>query len=64
MIAEGVAAGTFHSDDPLQSAWRLCALLDGLALQVVLHERTMTRAQARRHGRRAVAFELGYDLPE
>jgi AcrR family transcriptional regulator len=64
VIAEGVAAGTFRSDDPLESAWRLCALLDGLALQVVLHERTMTRAQMRRHGRRAVALELGYDLPE
>ena len=63
VIAEGVAAGTFHSADPLESAWRLCALLDGLALQVVLHERTMTRAQMRRHGRRAAALELGFELP-
>jgi AcrR family transcriptional regulator len=64
LIAEGVAAGTFHTADPLESAWRLCALLDGLALQFVLHQRTMTRAQMRKHARRAAALELGYELPE
>ena len=28
---------SFRCDDPVASAWRLCALLDGLGLQVVLH---------------------------
>jgi len=62
VIAEGVVAGTFHSPDPVESAWRLCALLDGLALQVVLHERTMTAAQMRSHVRRAAELELGHEL--
>ena len=54
----------FASDDPVASAWRLCALLDGLGLQVVLHHGTMTRAQMHRHVRRAAELELGYALPE
>ena len=42
-----------------------CApLLDGLGLQVVLHQGTMTRAQMRNHVRRAAALELGHDLPD
>ena len=41
------------------SSWRLCALLDGLGLQVVLHQATMTRAQMHKHVRRAAALELG-----
>ena len=39
VIAGGVGAGSFRTDDPGASAWRLCALLDGLGLQVVLHHR-------------------------
>ena len=38
IIADGVAAGVFRCADPVASAWRLCALLDGLGLQVVLHQ--------------------------
>jgi AcrR family transcriptional regulator len=62
VIAEGVAAGVFRSDDPLASAWRLCAVLDGLGLQVVLHHGTMTRAQMHEHVRRAAQAELGYPI--
>ena len=63
VIADGVDAGSFRCDDPVASAWRLCALLDGLGLQVVLHHGTMTRAQMHKHVHRAAALELGYDLP-
>ena len=63
VIADGVAAGVFRCDDPVASSWRLCALLDGLGLQVVLHQSTMTRAQMHKHVRRAASLELGYDLP-
>jgi BetI-type transcriptional repressor, C-terminal len=52
----------FTSDDPVASAWRLCALLDGLVMQVVLHHGTMTRAQMYRHVRHAAELELGYSL--
>jgi len=63
VIAEGLAVGVFRSDDPAASAWRLCAILDGLGLQVVLHHATMTRAQMHEHVRRAASVELGYALP-
>ena len=53
----------FRCADPVASAWRLCALLDGLGLQVVLHHGTMTRAQMHKHVRHAAALELAYDLP-
>jgi AcrR family transcriptional regulator len=64
VIADGVIAGSFTSSDPVESAWRLAAVLDGLGLQVVLHQSTMTRAQMRNHVRRAAALELGHELPE
>ena len=64
IIADGVEAGVFRCTDPVASSWRLCALLDGLGLQVVLHQATMTRAQMHKHVRVAAALELGYDLPD
>ena len=60
VIAGGVETGSFRCDDPVASAWRLCALLDGLGLQVVLHHGTMTRAQMHKHVHQAAALELGY----
>jgi AcrR family transcriptional regulator len=64
IIADGVEAGVFRSADPVASSWRLCAMLDGLSLQVVLHQGTMTRAEMRRHIRRAAELELAYELRE
>jgi AcrR family transcriptional regulator len=64
VIAEGAEAGVFDCPDPIESAWRLSSLLDGLGLQVVLHQATMTRAQMRNHVRRAAALELGHALPD
>ena len=64
IITDGVAAGVFRCADPVATAWRLCALLDGLGLQVVLHQSTMTRAQMHTHVRRAAALELAYELPD
>jgi AcrR family transcriptional regulator len=62
VIADGVASRAFRCADPVSSAWRLCALLDGLGLQVVLHHGTMTRAQMHKHVHQAAALELGYEL--
>ena len=62
VIAGGLATGAFRCEDPIATAWRLCALLDGLALQVVLHQETMTRAQMHTHVRTAAALELSYRL--
>jgi AcrR family transcriptional regulator len=64
VITDGVEQGVFDCPDPVETAWRLSALLDGLGLQVVLHQGTMTRAQMRNHVRRAATLELGHDLPD
>jgi AcrR family transcriptional regulator len=63
VVTDGVDAGVFRCVDPVATAWRLCALLDGLGLQVVLHQSTMTRAQMHGHVRRAAALELSYEVP-
>jgi AcrR family transcriptional regulator len=64
VISDGIGTGSFRTDDPVAAAWRLCALLDGLGLQVVLHHGTMTRVQMHKHVHRAAALELGYTLPD
>lgn len=43
-IGSGVADGSFRCADPAAAAWRILSLLDGLALQVVAHGTTVTRA--------------------
>lgn len=62
IITAGIDTGAFATADPVAAAWRMCALLDGLGLQVVLHHGTMTRAQMHKHVHRAAALELGYEL--
>jgi AcrR family transcriptional regulator len=61
VIEAGVDAGTFDTPDPRASAWRLACLLDGLGLQVVLHQSTMKRSHMLEHARSAAALELGLD---
>ena len=43
-IRSGTASGAFRCADPGGAAWRILSLLDGLALQVVAHGTTVTRA--------------------
>ena len=43
-IRAGVADGSFRCSDPDGAAWRILSLLDGLALQVVAHGTTVSRA--------------------
>jgi AcrR family transcriptional regulator len=62
VIEAGVAAGEFCCSDAEATAWRLTALLDGLGLQVTVHEGVLTRDQLLRYVRTATAAELG--LPE
>ena len=63
VIADGDRRGVLPDRRPGRAAWRLCALLDGLGLQVVLHHGTMTRAQMHKHIHLAAALELGYARP-
>jgi len=57
-ITLGVEQGVFDCADPDGAAWRLSALLDGLAVQVMVH-RNLTKKQLRALVHRATAAELG-----
>ncbi len=45
VITDGTKAGEFRCDDPVGAAWRITALLDGLAIQSTVHPRAITRQQ-------------------
>jgi AcrR family transcriptional regulator len=59
LIEAGLEQGIFDCKDPHGAAWRLSALLDGLAVQVVLPRRTLTRRQMLDHARTGAAREVG-----
>lgn len=58
-IRAGVAAGRFHCQDPAAAAWRILSVVDGLALQVVAHATTVTRADAFAWAAASAELELG-----
>lgn len=62
IIRQGVDQGEFTCADPNAVAWRLSALLDGLGLQVTVHEGMLSRAQFVRWVRESACLELG--LPQ
>ncbi|MEO8850150.1 MAG: TetR/AcrR family transcriptional regulator [Allobranchiibius sp.] len=59
IIEEGVAAGEFSTTDAFGAAWRITALLDGLAVQVIVHHGLVTREQLIEWTMQTVAHELG-----
>ena len=61
MITLGVKDGDFVCDDPTATAWRLIALIDGLAVQVTVHQRVLSRKQLLEWVRDATARELNID---
>ncbi|MDF6017502.1 TetR/AcrR family transcriptional regulator [Streptomyces sp. JH34] len=61
VIDEGAAAGEFRCDDPMSVAWRLTALLDGLAVQMTSYGGPLSRATMLRWAEEALARELGID---
>ncbi|MEU2155163.1 TetR/AcrR family transcriptional regulator [Streptomyces sp. NPDC019396] len=61
VITEGSAAGELHCDDPASAAWRLTALLDGLAVQMTAYGGTLTRAAMLAWTDEALARELGLE---
>jgi AcrR family transcriptional regulator len=60
-IVRGNDQGLFECPDPEGAAWRLSALLDGLAVQVMVH-RSITKKQLAAWVRGAAAHELGVDV--
>ncbi|ATY99280.1 MULTISPECIES: TetR/AcrR family transcriptional regulator [Streptomyces] len=61
VIEQGAAAGEFRCADPESAAWRLTALLDGLAVQMTSYEGPLPRATMLRWTDEALARELGID---
>ncbi|MFH9011463.1 TetR/AcrR family transcriptional regulator [Streptomyces sp. NPDC017943] len=61
VIAEGVAAGEFPCPDPPGAAFRLTALLDGLAVQLTSYPGSVPRARAQQWADEALARELGLE---
>ena len=59
VVVEGVADGSFTCTDPSGAAWRIIALVDGLAVQVTVHERVIARKQLTDWVREHTARELG-----
>ncbi|WP_329037419.1 TetR family transcriptional regulator C-terminal domain-containing protein [Streptomyces sp. NBC_01725] len=61
VITEGVDAGEFRCADPVATAWRLTALLDGLAVQMTSYAGSLTRTTLLEWSDEALARELGVD---
>jgi AcrR family transcriptional regulator len=61
VIAQGVAAREFSCEDPSAAAWRITALLDGLAVQATVHTGVVAKATMLRWVRQVAAAELGLD---
>ncbi len=59
VIRQGVTSGEFTCPDPAASAWRLTALLDGLGVQLTVHDGIMTRSQIITNARLMACWELG-----
>ena len=59
VIAEGVASGEFDCPDPNATAWVLVGLLDGLGVQLTVHDGVISREQLIKHVRRVAIAELG-----
>ncbi|MBF9069501.1 TetR/AcrR family transcriptional regulator [Streptacidiphilus fuscans] len=59
VIGEGAEAGEYACDDPQGAAWRLTALLDGLAVQMTAYRGSLSRKAMLEWVDDALARELG-----
>jgi len=59
VIRQGVKTGELTCADPSATAWRLAALLDGLGVQLTVHEQIVSRDQLVDWVRAAACLELG-----
>jgi len=59
VITQGVAAGEMTCADPGAAAWRITALVDGLAVQATVHEGLLGTRRITQWVRAAAAAELG-----
>jgi AcrR family transcriptional regulator len=61
VISQGVAAGELTCSDPSGAAWRITAMIDGLAVQSTVHDGVLTSTQIDDWVRTSAAAELGVD---
>jgi AcrR family transcriptional regulator len=61
VIREGVESGEFRCEDPNAAAWRITAVIDGLAVQATVHKGVVSRATLVRWVGRIAATELDID---
>ncbi len=61
-ISAGVATGEFVCAEPQAAAWRLTALIDGLAIQLVANHSSFKRKDIARWVAEAAAAEVGCDV--
>lgn len=64
VIEAGVADKSLSCSDPRGAAWRIIALCDGLAVQVTVHDRVISRKQLQDWVRVMTAREVGVDPDE
>lgn len=64
VVAEGIGGGEFAAVDPADFAIQLAAMLDGLAIEVMLGDATMDSERMRRLAADFVSRVLGVDLSE
>jgi len=61
VIERGVEVGEFVCADPHATAWRLAAVLDGLAIEAVVHEQNVARSELVSWATHLAAAELQID---
>jgi AcrR family transcriptional regulator len=59
VIRQGVVAGEMTCADPSGAAWRITALIDGLAVQTTVHDGVLTKRTIHTWVRALAAAELG-----
>ncbi|NRQ36755.1 TetR family transcriptional regulator [Nonomuraea sp. NN258] len=64
IIDDGVAGGLFVCPDPEAATWRIFAVIDGLAIQIHVHPRGLSRRRANQLVRTATAAELGVQVSD
>lgn len=61
VITAGVEDGSFKCEDPEGAAWRINCLIDGLAVQLMVHDKVISRKLASDWMRLGAAREVGLD---
>ena len=59
VIKQGVASGEMTCADPSGAAWRITALIDGLAVQATVHDGVLAKRKITTWVRALAAAELG-----